>query len=230
MKYMIPAFTLLTTVLFPSMNWADTMSFTVDLHGSSLVFGSNSAYPGFDVVRLDYEGHGVSSSEATEYGAPLLPLLSVWVVLPQSARVTDVAVIPTDAESVAGSFRIMPAQQPVSAGYASRDSDATTVPKFIPPIPEIYDSPNPYPSSLLNQWGNARADYNEAWVTTWCMQYIPSEGKLVFYRQLKLVFTLEADTLYHSDRSKPGEATRKREEMYVREEVINPEDAARFGP
>jgi len=201
-----------------------SMNVSLDLRNSTLVLDSNSAYPGFDVVWLKYPGHGTSSSCGSAYGAPVIPELGIEVVLPQYMRVESVISIATGAESVPGTFRLMPQQRPSLC--------RTMPPEFVPPLPEIYDSVKPCPPKLLGYvCQGAPFGYNVATVVVCPVQYIPREGKLTFYRQFKFELLLAPDSSsYVPGRVQPGEVVRRDIEESIRGSVHNPEDVSRFAP
>ena len=210
------------------------MNVTLDLRSSTLAFDSNSAYPGYDVVWLNYSGRGTSSQTATAYGAPDVPEWGFQVVLPQWVRVKSVAGVATDAESIPGSFRLMPHQRPMRMPRIMKTLpyEKTAPPEFVPPLAEIYDSVKPYPPQLYAYVCQGRPyDFNVASIVAYPVQYIPREGKLTFYRRYRFVLTLVPDRSgFDPNPVQPSEVVRKNLEESVRSLVINPEDVTRFAP
>jgi len=158
------------------------MNIALDLRGSTLVFDSSDAYPVFDVVSLTYPGHGTAGAVATAYGAPVVPELGFQVVLPQYVRVKSVTGVAADAETIPGSFRLMPLQRPIPSLRRPASQETVALPEFVPPLPEIYGSATPYPPRLFAYVprGTPHGDFNVADIVAYPVRYIPREGKLTF--------------------------------------------------
>jgi len=223
---------LLLLLLFSSCS-VTKMNVVLDLRSSTLAFDTSDAHPEFDVVSLRYPGRGTAGTVATDYGAPEIPELGFQVVLPQWVRVKSVAGVATDAESVPGSFRLMPLQHPIPSLRRPGSSETVAAPAFVPPLPEIYDSVKPYPPRLFEYVprGSPQGDFNVADIVAYPVRYIPREGKLTFYRRFRFVLTLVPDRSgYVPGRTQPSEVVRKELEEGMRGSVINPEDVSRFAP
>ncbi len=234
MNHVVRAFAVIVASLLFSSCSGTGMNVMLDLRSSVLVFDSDFAHPEFDVVRLNYPGNGLSSWGASTYGAPETPELSLQVALPPYVHVESVAAIPISPETVAGPFRLMP-QQPHRAlpsvlPYLPHGDVAPL--EFVPPLPEIYDSVKPYPPKLLGYVMQGEPfGFNVEWVNVYPVQYIPRDGKLIFYRQFQFVFTLAPDSSsYVPGRVQPSEVVRRDLEDSIRSMVINPEDVSRFAP
>jgi hypothetical protein len=106
-------------------------------------------------------------------------------------------------------------------------------PEFVPPLPEIYDSAKPYPPRLFAYVprNSPQGDFNVADIVAYPVQYIPREGKLIFYRRFRFVLALVPDRSgYVPGRVQPSGVVRKDLEESIRSLVINPEDVSRFAP
>jgi hypothetical protein len=209
---------------------AATMTFTLDLDSGKLVVDSTMASRGFVRVWLNYIKSGVTTSSAgTGYGAPDVPEVTAMVVLPQHMRVTEFAAVAESAESVPGTYRLLPAQPPMPPRPIPFKEQAP--PAFVPPIPEIYNSTEPYPGLSTSGWQEKPHEFNLAWVTVIPVQYIPIEGKLTFYHRFQVTLTFVPDTSgYVPGRVQPDEVVRKNIEESIRGLVLNPEDVSRFAP
>ena len=207
-----------------------TMTFTLDLDSAKLVFDSTWISQGFVRVKLDCNQSGVAIVGGdTDYGAPVVPKVKARVVLPQRVRVTQFASVAENAESVPGSFRLLPRQRLVPPPTEG-------VPKqwhFDSPIREICNSVEPYPGLSTNggQHSPSVNEFNTAWATVHPVQYIPKEGKLTFYRRFRLTLSVVPDTsALDPHGAQLSEDVKSLIESGIRDLVINPEDVSRFAP
>lgn len=137
-------------------------------------------------------------SNSAPAGEPSLPVYGAYVLLPYGAEVSDVTVETIDNESLGKGYEIEPAVRPIKL---SAPSGARSV---VEPDPLIYQSNQPYPSSLVQQVGiqNFRG-YSILVLRLYPTQYSPASGELVYYPRLILtvntISTGKSSSLYRGD-------------------------------
>ena len=184
---------------------------TVSIDGGALKITRTS---GWDRLRLDGWGY------LGEAGKPMLPARTFWVALPAGMKVTGVAEAVADARTLAGSYRIPPAQPPTPIDGQAAPRAATG------PDPEVYSSKVPYPPErvlFLNQAD--LAGQGMAAISVRPVQYVPANGSLTFAERIDIV--IEGTFGYEYGDYLPARATPHTQDMYehmVAEKVVNPED------
>ncbi|MEO0094023.1 MAG: C25 family cysteine peptidase, partial [candidate division WOR-3 bacterium] len=134
---------------------------------------------GYDLIALP----GCELTDAI--GEPQLPVKSLYFVLPQGARVTQVAVINSQSTILDNEYAIAPAQPPA---ILSKDFPI----KRVEPNPVIYNSLEPYPTEIVKFIG--QGDFggdNIAMVLIYPLQYIPKTKRLKLFNELTI--SLEYD-------------------------------------
>ncbi len=112
-------------------------------------------------------------------GAPLLPYRSVSLILPPGKIATKIEIIPSGEQTVAGSFKLLPAQypRPISApknGAFTRN-------------PEIYNSSTPYPANRLGKLKTYFMNgYGFALSLFTPVTFIPDQGVVRYYTDIKI--------------------------------------------
>jgi hypothetical protein len=107
-------------------------------------------------------------------GEPLLPIQTIYVLLPPGQKISHIAVNTGPSVSLAGQYHLVWGQQqrPLSAP----PGDALT-----PPNPTIYSSSDPYPKEvhrLVGVW--PLRGYRVAVINLYPVRYIPAEGILSY--------------------------------------------------
>jgi hypothetical protein len=129
-----------------------------------------------DYDLITYPG----SPMTMQKGAPLLPVLPYYFVIPSGADVDKVEIISSEYEELPGKFVPYPAQQiqPISSINKS---------KFIPPDTVIYSSRSPYPGIIIeNIPGGWLGGFRIACLNVYPVQYNGAEKKLIFYKKIKV--------------------------------------------
>jgi parallel beta-helix repeat protein len=157
----------------------------------SQVGSSNSIVLSFNFcapeITENVSGVSVTLSSLPQYGAagePVLPLRLVRVLLPQGKDYENVNVVPGYRQVLQGSYNVMYGQtaMPIS-------SNVTAVDK---PDESVYDSAEPYPSSLFS-------DLTEQYVRGYKMlifdiypvHYIPMEGEIYYFESMTVNVALK---------------------------------------
>ncbi len=195
-----------------SILWASDMAVTQTFRFSpaELKFGS---YNGYDMISLDYGGY------LSERGAPMLPIQTVRIALPDGMAAQEVTVISSELVEITGNYNILPAQPPVAVG-------AENPPPFVAPLPEVYSSNEPFPQqpvTLQRQLDLAGQGMAELEICP--LVYYPAQGKLMMYTSLTL--TIEGDGGYVCGDYLPVGASEKTRQEYrtvLTSIVSNPED------
>lgn len=185
---------------------------TVHLTTESLTFCWDREY---DVVNL------TDGFSLPEPGKPLLPCLSLTVIIPADAQVTEVAVLPLSTDELPGEFKIIPAQPPVPIS-------SPTTPHFVPPDEKTYNSDEPFPPrTLLFYTTGSAAGFKLVSVVFCPFEYRPASKKLLFHSRIQVKVN------YEENATTPRILTplqRDRMMRSLRPLVANPEDLSQFAP
>jgi hypothetical protein len=157
---------LVVALLTLNATCATELTVSVDLTRANLELGTSH---GYDVVALK------GAVTSTQVGSPGLPVLPVRVVVPQDMKVTGVTARPDTTESIAGTYRIIPAQPPITG------TDDGVTADLVGPDPAVYSSSSPYPVQIAASTGQGSMfGYNVASLLVTPLQYRPALGQLVF--------------------------------------------------
>jgi hypothetical protein len=170
----------------------------------------------YDVVYLD------GATSTMDIGAPMLPKITVKLLIPPSATATNVEILSYDTYELEGVYDIVPVQQPWTFS-------ANSPPPVIPPDPQIYGSSVAYPGKLVSEeiHNGTKCGYRIASFQLYPLQYIPSEKRLVLHTNVR--FRLH----YEEGRYPVRSVTEKQKEVFgasVKRLVMNDEDLGRCTP
>jgi hypothetical protein len=99
-------------------------------------------------------------------------------------EVTGIHVARSLKKARPGKFKIWPAQPPIPIAGAVKEKG------FVGPNPLVYTSSKAYPSEPVQFMGQSDlAGQGMAWVKVNPVQYVPAEGKLLFYPFMEIVLT-----------------------------------------
>jgi len=169
----------------------------------------------FDVIALP--GHYTT----WEKGKPLLPLISLSILLPPSAEITKVEVTSYQTEEFYGEYQPHPVQtiRPISS---NKDYP------FVEPDPSVYSAATPYPSEIVRFVSTGcLGGYRIAGIYLFPIQYLPAEKKLLLYKNLVL------EIHYQEGRHQVVQLTKSQKELFAQEVkkiVVNPEAAEKWSP
>ncbi|MDI6841143.1 MAG: C25 family cysteine peptidase, partial [bacterium] len=174
-----------------------------------------SKLKGYDVVKLK----GCESTE--QVGSPMLPTKVLSFLIPPGASVTKVEVISEESEILSGVYQIYPAQPPQPISFPE-------LVKWVEPNEKVYCQTSPWPSELisLGHTGNM-GGYKITGVFICPIQYIPAEGKLIFYSRI------EFRIIYKEGVHPIQSVTLKQKEVFkdmVKTMVLNPEMVPIWSP
>lgn len=154
-------------------------------------------------------------------GKPLLPYLSLTVIIPAHARVTAVTTVPITTQEIPGQFTIIPAQPPVPISVS-------TPSPFVPPDPAIYNSNEPFsPRTLLFYTAGSAGGFKLVNVVFCPFEYHPATKKLLFHSRIQV------RVKYEENATSTRPLTPFQRELIMRSLsllVANPEDLNWFAP
>ena len=173
LPFLAVAQTTLTTVESVEDGQTFEVRYTVTFPKSALALGKLA---GYDTVRLDGAGC------LNEAGQPMLPAQTLRIALPPGMTVTSVRVGEAEFVELAGEYVVYPTQPPRPM------SDPDTPEDFVGPDPEIYASPEAYPTKLVELTGQTDlAGQAMACVRVCPIRYVPAEKKLALYTSVEIV-------------------------------------------
>ncbi|MGB3477587.1 MAG: C25 family cysteine peptidase, partial [bacterium] len=185
----------------------------------TIVFSENELHftevDGYDVVTMPYQG------ELAEPGKPLLPLASVYFLIPPDAEITNVEVLNIQELELDGQYNIHPAQNPVP--FSRPD-----LYEFTPPNPIVYNSNTPYPAKTIKMYESGiKSGFRIAGVDIYPLHYLPSNQKLIFTKSM----TLKIE--YKKNRHTVSPLSQVQYDIFsseVAKLITNSEDIPRFAP
>ncbi len=127
-------------------------------------------------------------------GEPCLPIKGAYILIPKNTQVNKIDVIPSDKIYIGSGFNIEPSGKPVPLSMAN-------LAKPPEPDPRIYDSSDPFPSTLFTEVGTYGYNgYNVLVLSLYPVQYIPIKGELFYFNNItvsvELVKDNNANTLF----------------------------------
>jgi hypothetical protein len=171
---------------------------------------------GYDAVAFPNFG------QTSEAGNPRLPRVPLHLLLPPGATVTSIEVASRKSEQLPGAYNLFPAQLPIPISHMEANHS------FAQPNPAVYSSNRPYPEKIIKCTGTGTmSGYRIASLLVHPLQYIPSEGKLLFHSKIRFRVHYTVDA--HNMKRMP----RKKTELFaprIRSLVLNPEDITFFAP
>jgi parallel beta-helix repeat protein len=152
-------------------------------------------------------------------GEPELPVQMIYLVLPNNMKIDSLHIVYAVAETLQGSFYVYPHQPAIPVG--------SEPPPFTAPMPEAYESELLYPGVLAEVASNGYlGGYHIASILVYPIQYIPSEKKLVFYRDIDFVLSVSPGVDGSVPRNRITERCAKLYRDMVKRLVANPEDVS----
>jgi hypothetical protein len=187
------------------------LSFTVTFSKDDVSFGT---LQGFDTIQLQ---NGVSTDEV---GKPMMPMKNIRVAVPADMKVTSIQINDISEQTIEGTFTVYPAQKPLPDGIVVKDN------QFVQPDAVIYASEKPYPTSLIELYGQTDlAGQGMADIAIYPMHYTPVEKHLTLVTSL--TFTINGVNGYVSGDYLPAQVNEHERTMYqqmIQNMVINPEN------
>ena len=204
---------LMGLAIFAAQAFGGEMEREITFQASDLSFSKSR---GYDIVSLP------GASLMMEVGSPILPRISVKLLIPPGATSTKVEIISYEKEIISGDFNIFPAQPPMKIG-------AREIPEFVEPNPAVYESKEPYPGKLVSDkiHNGTKCGYRIADFFIYPLEYIPKEKKLILYTKIRY-------RIYYEEGKWPvKKITQRQKELFgknVKSMVINPEDIEHWSP
>ena len=192
---------------------ATTSTFTLNFQTGDLSFEKSR---GFDLVSLK-DGSFLSS-----VGEPYLPAKPLQIAIPVDLEVRAVRVNWEMHQELEGSYKIFPTQREYPRSHIPWKDQVRL---FTQPDPKVYSLTEEHPGKLVEILGHGHlAGQHIVDLVIYPLQYVPSEGKLVFYSQIE--FSLE----FGPSTSQPVPVINRSEKAaafynrLVKSFVLNPED------
>ena len=191
--------------------WAGELTYTATFNVSDLKF---SKINGYDFASLP----GAVTTGVP--GAPALPAIFQTLLIPSGSKVTGVDIVSVQKSEISGIYNILPLQP-------LKEISDTTTSSFTLPDPAFYNLSTAYPVNKVLFSGNGNiSGYSLANFVISPLQYIPSQGKLIFNNSITYKITYsESPTLSVS--------TEKQKNVFgniVNNLVANAYDRSRFAP
>jgi len=217
-KRIVPLIFSLAVVLgilfFPILSAnATTSTFTLNFQTNELSF---EEFNGFDLVSLK-DGSFLSS-----VGEPYLPAKLLQIAIPTDLEVQAVRINWEIHLELEGSYNIYPTQKEYPL---SRIPWEDQVHLFTQPDPEVYSLSKEHPGKLVQILGHGfLAGQHIVNLVIYPLQYVPSEGKLIFYNQIEFNLNfVPSASLPVSIVNRSENATAFYDRL-VKSFVLNPED------
>jgi len=156
-----------------------------------------------------------------EIGKPIIPFVSINILIPPSAEITNIEILEADRKEIPGEFLLYPSQEPRPISYQGEKP-------FIYPDKAVYQSAIEYPQKLTEiiPSGN-KSGFRIGGIFLYPVQYIPREKKLVLYERIKIRINYEENKHDVWSLTQPQKALFQSE---IKDLVINPHDLERFSP
>ncbi|KPL00619.1 MAG: hypothetical protein AMJ91_03970 [candidate division Zixibacteria bacterium SM23_73_3] len=212
-KFMLAGFIMTCMLTFASSHvFARRHTYTISSSKTELSFEKVS---GYDVIKLS------GRHFMNKIGEPALPVRNIYVALPGDVHITDLELVSFNVEEISGKYHIYPAQPPVPT-----KKGATPGP-FVQPKASIYNNSESYPKDIIRYVGTGSLGGQKiAMLQVYPIQYIPSEGILKFYDQIKFNLITKPNDQSPSIILKSYTAQSVYNQI-SKDLVINPEDIAK---
>ena len=124
---------------------------------------------------------------AADPGEPYLPVKGAYILLPRNTRVSKIDVTSSEKVYLGSDFDIEPCGEPVPLSMAN-------LARYPEPDPEIYNSNDPFPSTLFTEAGTySFRGYNVLVLSLCPVQYIPAKGELFYFNNITVSVELVED-------------------------------------
>jgi len=165
--------------------FSETVQHQVSFNRSDLTMVNEGEYKKIDITGIISIG---------EVGFPQLPVKPVSILLPPNSKIEGIRIISVESEDIEGNHTVYPAQSPTTPGESFI---------FSPPNQLIYNSNQRFPSEPVQLTNHgSMSGYSIANILIYPVQYIPSEGLLIFHKNIKfdIDYVQVTDTIVHPER------------------------------
>jgi hypothetical protein len=213
--FVIFSLAMVSSILFFPVLSADatTSTFTLNFQTRDLTFEKSK---GFDLISLR-DGSFLSS-----VGEPYLPAKLLQIAIPTDLEVQAVRINWEIHQELEGSYNIYPTQKEYPLSHIPWKDQVRL---FTQPDPKVYSLNKEHPGELVQILGHGfLAGQHIVDVVIYPLQYVPSEGKLVFYTQIEFSLMFGPST---SEPIQVGNRSEKTAAFYsgwVKSFVLNPQD------
>jgi hypothetical protein len=197
---------LLSLMIVPAYANTHDVTFTMD----DLSFSKIDDY---DVVLLK------DGAYLTDVGKPKLPTKSIRVVIPPTMKIGGITIDKISKSKLEGTFNIYPFQEFKAEFLPPRP--------FAKPDPAVYELADEYPGKLVISVGESYlcGSYKIAHLLIFPLQYVPKSNELYLYNSVTFTLVLEKGETGVPETGVRSKTSQSSCDHYVRESVINPEDA-----
>ena len=150
------------------------------------------------IKRIDIQNKTFSSvsinglPNVDDAGMPLLPSMGSYLLIPPNKKILDISIIPSDQKTFTLNHQIQPGEVPIQLN----DDKKPNVPAI---NSSIYQSVNPYPSSLYSEIGTyVVRGYPILILRLHPIQYHPLKNTISFYDKLTVSITFETQPQQYS--------------------------------
>lgn len=140
-----------------------------------------------DLSFRTFEGYDIAKLRGCQLkrnvGEPALPMKSISLVIPLTAKVTDIAVLSSEKIAIEGKYTILPVQPPVPTSTLIYHNET----RFAAKKASVYPSSDMYPGDIFRYTGEGNLrGHKIVSLTLFPIQYVPVEKKLIFYTNITL--------------------------------------------
>ena len=153
---------------------AEKIVTNIEFNASDLSFHKFETY---DLVKLK------GCPLTRHVGEPALPVKSISLVIPPTAKITDIAMLSSENITIEGKYTILPAQPPAPTSTLTCQNET----RFAAQKAPVYSPSNMYPGEIFRYTGEGNLrGHKIVSLTLFPVQYVPVEKKLIFYTDVTL--------------------------------------------
>lgn len=172
--YIVFLFFVAITAVASATTAEDAIVTNIEFNTSDLSF---STFENYDIAELK------GCQLKRNVGEPALPMKSISLVIPLTAKITDIAVLSSEKIVIEGEYTILPAQPPVPTSTLTYQNET----RFAAKKASVYSSSDMYPGDIFRYTGEGNLrGHKIVSLTLFPVQYVPVEKKLIFYTDITL--------------------------------------------
>jgi len=177
-------------ILFLSVSLIQTFSYTAKVSSDNHIQISVRIEPErMEIVKIE-DFDWITLPECSHISTqrhPALPIKSIVVKLPRNTKLVKINVIKMTSIGLPGRYRVAPAPRPIATSDKTETKIVDDGTKFealsenslfSEPLPEIYNSPIPYPRKVIDFYVSKGREYNYVMIYFYPVKFAPLEGVL----------------------------------------------------
>ena len=174
-------------------------------------------FENYDIVKLK------GCQLKRHIGEPALPMKSISLVMPPTAKITDIRVLSSENITIEGEYTILPAQPPAPTSTLTYPNET----EFAAQKASVYSTSDMYPGEIFRYTGEGSLrGHKIVSITLFPVQYVPAEKRLIFYKDVTLCINYN---LTPDGATAIAIATEKSEFTSIAKKTVsNPDDVDRF--